>query len=226
MSKWESIPHNKGKKKSEWKKVFFTKICPTCKKKIETTRRNQIYCDINCYSKSESLYNHSRSSLLIKNNTIKKYHLGHKHSELTKEKIRDNPFRHSFIKGEQNPGKNKSPETISKIKEKRLFQKILKKDTKPEKTIQNLLQNIGVKFVKHKPITNINHRYQCDIFINPNVIIECDGDYYHKYPEGREIDKIRTLELKNKGYKILRLWENEIHNNIESCKNKILEVIK
>jgi len=220
-------PINKGKKKDEWKRSkIYTKICPACKKEIKTKRENQIYCNNICYSISEKLHQYSKSSSMIRNNAYKKYHQGHKHSEITKEKIRNNPFRHSFVKGGENPGKNKSPETISKIKEKRLYQKMLKKDTQPEIIIQKLLNALNVKFVKHKPITDIPHKYQCDIFISPNIIIECDGDYYHKYPKGREIDKIRTLELENKKYKVLRLWENEIHNNIESCKNKILGLIK
>ena len=226
MPKRGGIPHNKGKKKSEWKKTFFIKICPTCKKEIKTTRRNQIYCDLYCYSKSPSLKDYSRNSSMIKGNAYKKYHLGFKHSEFTKNKIRDNQFRHSFIKGGWNPGKNKSQETIFKIKEKRLHQRILKKDTKPEKIIQQLLKDINIKFIKHKPILNISHKYQCDIFIEPNIVIECDGDYYHKYPEGRDIDRIRTKELEENGYKVLRFWENEIKGDANICKTKILEAMK
>jgi len=226
MPKKGGTPHNKGKKKSEWKKTIFTKICPVCKNKIKTTRKNQIYCNIDCYSKSEKLHENSKNSSLIKGNFTKKYHLGYKHSQEVKDKIRNNQRRYSFPKGQLNPGFNKSKETIAKIKEKRLYQKILKKDTKPEKIIQKLLEKSGISFVKHKPLVDIIHKYQCDIFIEPNIVIECDGDYYHQYPLGREIDKIRTEELKKKGYKVLRFWENEINNDINSCRNKILEVIK
>jgi very-short-patch-repair endonuclease len=222
-----TIPYNKGKKEGEWEKAkIFIKNCPFCKKEIKTKRSNQIYCNILCYSKSEKLHNRARNSDMIKNNLVKRYHLWHKFSEDIKEKIRNSPTRHSFPKGQLNPGFNKSKETIAKIKEKRLYQKILKKDTQPEIIIQNLLDNMGMKFIKHKPITNILHKYQCDIFINPNIIIECDGDYYHNYPESREVDKIRTKELKDKGYKVLRFWENQIHKNLEFCKSKILEVIQ
>jgi DNA mismatch endonuclease, patch repair protein len=221
------IPFNKGKKKAQWEKTkVYTKICPTCKKEIKTERKNQIYCNKFCYFNSEKLRQFAKESKMIKNNVNNKYHKGYKHSQKTKNKIRDNPFRHSFIKGGPNPGINKSLETISKIKEKRLYQKILKKDTKPEVIIQNLLTNLNIKFTKHKPITNILHKYQCDIFIDDKIIIECDGDYYHNYPSGREIDKIRTVELKERGYKVLRLWEHEIKSNLNECKNKILDVLK
>jgi very-short-patch-repair endonuclease len=36
-----------------------------------------------------------------------------------------------------------------------------------------------------------------------------DGKHWHNYPNGSEIDKIRNLELIEKGYKVLRFWENE-----------------
>lgn len=227
MFKKGMIPFNKGKKKNEWKKAkTYTKTCPTCKKKIEAKRKNQIYCNLTCYSKSERLHQLSKNSSMIKNNSNKKYHRGYKHSEVTKDKIRNNPLRHSFIKGGPNPGMNKSLETIFKIKEKRLYQKILKKDTKPEIIIQNLLKELNINFIKHKPILDIQHRYQCDIFLSPNKIIECGGDYYHNYPYGREIDQIRTKELQNKGHIILRLWEHDIKGNLGYCKNKILELLK
>ena len=57
----------------------------------------------------------------------------------------------------------------------------------------------------------IEHGYQCDILIpSMNLVIECDGNYWHKYPIGLEKDHIRTKELLEKGFKILRLWESEI----------------
>ena len=57
----------------------------------------------------------------------------------------------------------------------------------------------------------IEHGYQCDILVpSMNLVIECDGNYWHKYPVGLERDHIRTKELIEKGFKVLRLWESEI----------------
>lgn len=84
------------------------------------------------------------------------------------------------------------------------------KDTKIEIKIQNFLNELEIDFFTHQYI-NINHGYQCDILIpSINLVIECDGDYWHKYPIGTEIDHIRTKELIEKGFKMLRLWESEI----------------
>ena len=221
------IPYNKGKKKGQWEeRKIYIFICPVCNAEIKTKREDQKYCNISCYAKSDKLQEFARNSKMIKNNHTAKYHKGHKHSEKTKAEIMHHPHRYSFPKGEKNPGVNKSPSTILKIKEKRISQKILKKDTKPEIIIQTLLKNLGIEFIKHKPITQIEHKYQCDIFIYPNFVIECDGDYHHNYPSGREIDRIRTKELQEEGFKIIRLWERQIHNNLDFCKNKILEALK
>jgi len=80
-----------------------------------------------------------------------------------------------------------------------------------------------IEFISHKYIKEIEHSYQCDCYIPfYNLIIEADGNYWHKYPIGNEIDHIRTKELKEKGFKVLRFWESEINKmNINEFKNKI-----
>lgn len=105
---------------------------------------------------------------------------------------------------------NRSEETINKIKKARAKQILPIKDTTIEVKIQNFLKKLGREFFTHQYM-NIEHGYQCDIYIpSINLVIECDGDYWHKYPTGREIDHIRTSELIKKGFKVLRLWEHEI----------------
>jgi very-short-patch-repair endonuclease len=55
-----------------------------------------------------------------------------------------------------------------------------------------------------------------------DLVIECDGNYWHKYPVGNEIDHIRTSELIAKGFKVLRLWESEIKNlSLSDFQNKL-----
>ena len=85
------------------------------------------------------------------------------------------------------------------------------KDTSIEVKIQNFLKQLGIEFFTHQCI-KIKHGYQCDILIPViNLVIECDGDYWHKYPVGNDIDHVRTKELIKKGFKVLRLWEFEIN---------------
>jgi G:T-mismatch repair DNA endonuclease (very short patch repair protein) len=97
------------------------------------------------------------------------------------------------------------------------------KDTTIEVKIQNFLKQLGITFFTHQYIKEIEHKYQCDILIpSMNLVIECDGDYWHNYPIGRNIDKIRTSKLIEKGFKVLHLWECDIKiMNINQFKEKL-----
>jgi len=102
------------------------------------------------------------------------------------------------------------PEEIERLKEQRAKIVLPVKDTSIEVKIQQFLKTLGIEYFTHQYM-KIEHGYQCDVLIpSMNLVIECDGDYWHKYPIGREIDHIRTKELIEKGFKVLRLWEFEI----------------
>ncbi len=104
----------------------------------------------------------------------------------------------------------RSPIGRKQQREKRVNQIFPKKDTSIEVKIQNFLKQLGIEFFTHQYM-KIEHGYQCDILIpSINLVIECDGDYWHKYPIGNDVDHIRTKELIEKGFKVLRLWEFEI----------------
>ena len=102
---------------------------------------------------------------------------------------------------------------LSEIKKKAIREGKLimpKKDTSIEIRIQGFLKELGIEFFTHQYM-KIEHGYQCDILIpSMKLVIECDGNYWHKYPIGMEIDHLRTSELIEKGFKVLRLWESEI----------------
>ena len=126
-----------------------------------------------------------------------------------------------------NKGKKHSEETKKKMSvrmtEARKTIIVPKKDTLIEVKIQNYLKQLNVDFFTHQYMNDIEHGYQCDIFIPAmDLIIECDGDYWHKYPVGNEIDHIRTKELIEQGFKVLRLWEHEIKEmDIHKFKEKL-----
>jgi len=132
-----------------------------------------------------------------------------------------------YYKHNEHPRQNKkhSKETIKKIKSARANQIFPVTDTSIEVKIQNFLKQLGIDFFTHQYIKEIEHSYQCDILIpSMNLVIECDGDYWHKYPIGKDIDHIRTNELIEKGFKVLRLWEREIRvMNVEDLQNKLGE---
>ncbi len=150
-----------------------------------------------------------------------KINLGRKQSIETKKimsekfKGKNNPRygKGYLMSGKNHPmfGKHHTKEAKRKIREARKKQILPIKDTSIEIKIQNFLKELEIEFFTHQYM-KIEHGYQCDILIpSKNLVIECDGNYWHKYPIGRKIDKIRTLELLEKGFKVLRLWEQEIN---------------
>jgi len=168
----------------------------------------------------------------------------------TKEAKRKNRLAHlgkpAWNKGKKtgaipwNKGKkgtlHHTEEAKLKIRESRAKQIFPIKDSKPEKKIQNFLKQLGITFLTHKYIKEIEHSYQCDIFIpSMNLIIECDGDYWHgninnpkfkilnKYQiDKKELDSIRTKELMEKNFKVLRIWESNINKmDFNDFKNKL-----
>ena len=142
-------------------------------------------------------------------------------SDEIKTKLRKNASRYWL-------GKHHSLQTINKIKEFRKKQILPIIDTKIEIKIQNYLKELGINFITHHYIREIEHSYQCDIFIpSLNLIIECDGIYWHNLPNKKYLDIIRTKELIKKGYNILRLWEdNIIKLNIDEFKTLIVQYKK
>jgi G:T-mismatch repair DNA endonuclease (very short patch repair protein) len=112
--------------------------------------------------------------------------------------------------------------TRDAVRKNRAMQKFPFKDSSIELFVQNLLKQLGINFYAHHYISDIEHKYRCDIYI-PNIktVLECDGDYWHgnsdKYPslnerqkKQKERDNLRTKELMDKGYRVIRIWENKI----------------
>ena len=63
-----------------------------------------------------------------------------------------------------------------------------------------------------------------DIFIEPNIIIHCDGCYFHncsicgfnnyKFTDKIYVEHLTDNELEQKGYIVLRFWEHDIHKDV------------
>ncbi len=131
------------------------------------------------------------------------------------EKQRATLFKKGYderrVKTQFKDGHSTTDKTILALKKSRAKQILPLNDTKIEVKIQMFLKELRVDFFTHQYMNEIEHSYQCDILIpSMNLVVECDGDYWHKYPVGLEKDHIRTKELIEKGFKVLRLWENEI----------------
>lgn len=90
--------------------------------------------------------------------------------------------------------------------------------------------SIEKKFAKELDRCNIFYiqqfvileRFKVDFLINDDIIVECDGDYWHNLSNIKEKDKIRDKILTENGYKVFRFWEHEINDNVSKCINRII----
>lgn len=157
-------------------------------------------------------------------------------SEEHRKRIGENSAR--YWKGKVGPtfGRKHSEET--KIKMALARQKYQEKNFN---TLRNISKNyftdierIFKEFLEKYDIEySYNERigfYFPDFIIFDNVIIECDGDFWHSeenkfYSKDKEEERDKCLE--DKGYLVFHLSEKEIRNNLKSAFCRILkEIIK
>jgi very-short-patch-repair endonuclease len=181
----------------------------------------------------EERYGKDRANIIREKIRIKK--LGTKMSIESSNKKRNykSPLERNLKISKSMIGKQKSKEHIEKASINRIktckergyyftdeTKNIMKaKRAKQKKTItskieikiREFLEQLQIEYFQHRYISEITHGYQCDFLIpSKNMVIECDGNYWHSYPIGNEIDHIRTSELIGKGFRVIRLWESEI----------------
>jgi very-short-patch-repair endonuclease len=147
-----------------------------------------------------------------------------KHTEETKRKMMGRYVTEETRKRLSLKLKGKKRSDISKINIKNAC-KYRKHTyfTSIEKIVMEWLKKLNITFEAQKYINNISLPYHCDIYVpQNNLIIECDGNFWHNFPDGKEKDHIRTKEMINNGYKVLRLWESDIREmDIELFKEKL-----
>lgn len=92
-----------------------------------------------------------------------------------------------------------------------------------EVAIAELLSSMNVAFWEQYPVD----WYTCDMFLPKyNLIIECDGDYWHNLPKSKTRDKRKDGHLAKLNYKVLRLPESKIRTNLEWCRKQIAKAIR
>ncbi|MDC0203922.1 very short patch repair endonuclease [Candidatus Nitrosopelagicus sp.] len=165
---------------------------------------------------------------------LRKSHLGIKLSDETKNRI-----------GIAVKKRFEDPKERERQKQIRLKMKIPTKDTVIEIVMQKLLRDLKIHFTTNRIVEKIT---QADIFIEPNICIFLDGNFYHAnpkmYPDNhliwkkyknkperrakdiRKKDEEINRKLRSKGYTVIRFWESDIHENPEKCVKKVLKEIE
>jgi G:T-mismatch repair DNA endonuclease (very short patch repair protein) len=174
--------------------------------------------------------------------------LGKKDSKETKRKkslavktrYADDITKHPML------GKTHRKSTKKKMQIARANSVFPRNDTKIEKILQELCDSVGIKYQKHKSF-NLGFQYhQTDLFIEPNICIEADGDYWHAHPDYksdkiihyahknrkqltaidiRRKDKRITRAMEKQGLQVMRFWGRDIIDNPDECLQKIIGVL-
>ena len=79
---------------------------------------------------------------------------------------------------------------------------------------------LGVNFRRQHAIGNFIPDFVC---IKKKLIIELDGS---QHLEQQEYDQERTKYLKSLGYRVIRFWNNDVMNDIESVLTVIWDAIQ
>ena len=260
-----------GKKKSRQHRKNLSKATKGRKISIETRRK------ISRKNKGKGNYMYGKHHSRLSKLRNRRSHLGKKASDKTKRKMsKSQKGKHT---GKSNPmyGKGHSEKTLRRIRktirkrypegvklteeQKKKIAKKYKpqkpsKNTKIEKIIQSLCRRKKIKFQTQKRFefeVPPPHYHRVDLFIQPNICVECDGDHWHANPKkyspndtihraykskhhhrkkpllAKQVwknDKHITQELQKQGNRVIRLWGSDINSNPEKCLQKILKAIK
>ena len=168
--------------------------------------KKQGYVPVYAFKKGQVPWNKGKSLSIAHRHKLSLSHKGKggfrgRHSNETKEKLRlywknnhkgREYYKSISVKGIQKQQTSKEPTSI----EKKVYQE---------------LERRGVLFERQKLI---NGRFLVDVYIpSLNLIIECDGDYWHSLERVKKKDHSENAYLTTCGYKLLRLSEKEIKDN-------------
>lgn len=99
-------------------------------------------------------------------------------------------------------------------------EKCVVKQSSIETTLYQMLDDLNIKYIKQHRIGF----YLFDCFLSDyNILIECNGDYWHSLPKAIKNDKSKSSYITNNftEYKLHYIWEHEF-----KCKDKVIELIK
>ena len=127
-------------------------------------------------------------------------------------------------------------DVLTKEQRRKNMQNIRSSDTKPERIVMNELKKRKIYFAKN--VEKITGKPDI-IFRRKKLAIFIDSDFWHGHPRYGHIPKTNTeywkkkiennkkrdkkvnKELREKGWKVIRIWEHEIKRNIDSVIGKI-----
>lgn len=216
---WWQNEENKEKILIRNKKVALSKMGDkNPMKRPEVAKKVSLYMTKRMLSDKNPMYN---SEVRAK---VSSKLMGHEVSNDVREKISRNLVG-KFIR-DKNPfwGKHHTKE-VKKQSRIRAINMITSgllssRRTEIEVKIKEALLKTNLKFNEQVPLENIT---VVDFYLpKNNIVIYCDGDYWHKgeWAKKHKVinkDNWQTKILENKGYKVFRFSETEINASTDEC---------
>jgi len=130
-------------------------------------------------------------------------------------------------------------DVLTPSQRKHCMSRITGKDTKPELLLRKLLWRRGVRYRLNYKIAGRPDL----VFAGKRVAVFVDGCFWHRCPKhyvkpktraefweskiqgNVERDRKNNALLKEAGWTVIRLWEHEVEQDIESCVSRIEKVL-
>jgi len=123
------------------------------------------------------------------------------------------------------------PDNLTPDQRKRCMSSVRTKDTDIEVRVRSALHRHGLRFRKH--VQDLPGRPDI-VFPRARVAVFVDGDFWHgrdfdnwrdsvssfwqkKIDINRARDERNCLELESRGWRVLRLWQHDIENDLDAC---------
>lgn len=89
-----------------------------------------------------------------------------------------------------------------------------------------MADELSRRFVEYIEQYNLGNKFALDFFIPKyGIVIECDGDYWHRRPEAIRRDKAKNAYIRACGYSLYRFWESEINTDVAACVDVVMAEI-
>ncbi|WP_164745631.1 DUF559 domain-containing protein [Neobacillus mesonae] len=95
--------------------------------------------------------------------------------------------------------------------------------TSIEVKMANELSVRGIEYIEQYILGD---KFRLDFLLPEyNIVIECDGNYWHTLPKTVKRDKAKNAYIKACGFSLYRFWESEINSDVESCVDVVMAEI-
>lgn len=132
------------------------------------------------------------------------------------------------------------PDNLTPSQRSYCMSQVKGKDTGLETAVRSALHKRGLRFRKH--VKELPGKPDI-VFITPRVAVFIDGDFWHGYrfplwehkvsdfwkrkiTKNRERDTRNHRKLRGMGWTVIRLWQHDIHKDIQACIERIISTVR